>query len=109
MSSFEKKNKREDVYRRLALLNDFLYEHTSEEYCVSAEQILRYWKQNGVEVDNIKTVYKALNILKDEMDVKIEYNYGKKGHQLAEQLIQLIKSECEKKNAGLLWHSHKSY
>ena len=85
MSSFEKKNKREDVYRRLALLKDFLCEHTSEEYCVSAEQILRYWKQNGVEVDNIKTVYKALNILKDEMGVKIEYNYGTKGYQLAEQ------------------------
>ncbi len=85
MTSFEKKNKREDVYRRLALLKDFLYEHTSEEYCVSAEQILRYWKQNGVEVDNIKTVYKALNILKDEMGMKIEYNYAKKGYQLAEQ------------------------
>ena len=58
---------------------------------------MRYWKQNGVEVDNIKTVYKALNILKDEMGVKIEYNYAKKGYQLTEQLIQLIKSECEKR------------
>lgn len=85
MSNFEKKNKREDVYRRIALLKDLLGEQAGGEHCVSAEQILRYWKQNGVEVDNIKTVYKALNILKDDMDMKIEYNHAKKGYQLAEQ------------------------
>ena len=53
-----------DNQLRLLLLLRFLYEHSSEDFPVSAVDILNFWKSKGIHADR-KSVYGDIAVLKE--------------------------------------------